>query len=165
MRFKIAVLMCFVFAAVSVMAQTQTKAKTITNADLEKYRQARLTAEREYRENYERLGMPSPAELERRREQSRIETERLSEKLRDNELERERLNASVEYFQQPILPVANISVQGQGYAPVYYWSDGRRYRSPRPQYVYQQSGYIGGGTFWPTGSRTRSQPVFKRVRR
>ena len=162
MKQRVLFFLC-VLTALAGFAMAQ--GKVVTNADLEKYRQARLTAEREYRENYERLGMPSPAELERRREQSRIETERLSEKLRDNELERERLNASVEYFQQPILPVANISVQGQGYAPVYYWSDGRRYRSPRPQYVYQQSGYIGGGTFWPTGSRTRSQPVFKRVRR
>ncbi len=60
MRFKIAALMFFIAAtAISSMAQN----KTVTNADLEKYRQARLAAEREYRENYERLGMPSPTEL------------------------------------------------------------------------------------------------------
>ncbi|HMS40609.1 MAG TPA: hypothetical protein PKE69_10305 [Pyrinomonadaceae bacterium] len=35
----------------SAFAQT----KTITNADLEKYRQKRLAAEKDYAENYERL--------------------------------------------------------------------------------------------------------------
>ncbi|MEQ1607081.1 MAG: hypothetical protein ABL999_19625 [Pyrinomonadaceae bacterium] len=162
MRCKIAALTCFIFAAtVSLLAQT----KTITNADLEKYRQARLTAEREYRENYERLGMPSPAELERRREQSRIETQQLSEKLRNEELERERLNLSTEYRPQTILSVSQFPIQGQGFGPIYYLTNGRRYRSPRPQYTLQQTGYVAGGTFWPTGSRTPSQPVFKRVRR
>lgn len=161
MRFKIAALMFFIAAtAISSMAQN----KTVTNADLEKYRQARLAAEREYRENYERLGMPSPTELERRREHSRIETERLSEKLRSEELDRERLNAAMGVYEQPSVQILHIP-QPQGYGSIYYWSNGRRYRSPRPQYVYQQSGYIGGGTFWPTGSRTPSQPAFKRVRR
>ncbi|MBK9768953.1 MAG: hypothetical protein IPP63_19145 [Chloracidobacterium sp.] len=74
--------------------------KTVTNADLEKYWQARLAADREYRENYERLGMPSPTELDRRREQSRIETERLSEKLRSAELERERLDVLRDSYAQ-----------------------------------------------------------------
>jgi len=40
MRYKIAALMCFILATViSLAAQT----KSVTNADLEKYRQARLT--------------------------------------------------------------------------------------------------------------------------
>lgn len=161
MRSRIAMLMFFISAtALSSMAQS----KVVTNADLEKYRQARLTAEREYRENYERLGMPSPAELERRREQSRIENERLSEKLRGEELERQRLSASSETYDQARVQILNIP-QPQGYGPIYFWSNGRRYRSPRPQYSYQQSGYVSGGTFWPTGSQTPSRPLFKRVRR
>lgn len=162
MRFKIAALMFFIAAtAISSMAQN----KTITNADLEKYRQARLTAEREYRENYERLGMPSPAELERRREQSLVETERLSEKLRSAELERERLDVLRDSYAQQAISYSQAPPQNQSYLPAYYWSYANKYRSLRPQYVYQQSGYIGGGTFWPTGSRTPSQPAFKRVRR
>ena len=161
MRFKIAVLMSFILAtASSLMAQT----KTISNADLEKYRQARLTAEREYRENYERLGMPSPAELDRRREQSRIETERLSEKLRAEEVERERIDVQREAGEPRYVTAIQTPIERRGYAPIYYWSNDRRYRSPRPHYTYQ-SGYIAGGQFWPTGSRTPSRPAFKRVRR
>ena len=48
-----------------VFAQQEKAAKTVTNADLEKFRQKRLQAERDYRENYRKRGMPSPQELER----------------------------------------------------------------------------------------------------
>lgn len=73
----------------SAFAQT----RTVTNADLEKFRQERLKAEKDYRENYARLGMPSPEELRRRAEQSSKETSELAARLRADELERERLNA------------------------------------------------------------------------
>ncbi|MGI8467286.1 MAG: hypothetical protein ACR2N3_02430 [Pyrinomonadaceae bacterium] len=41
-------------------------ARTITNADLEKFRQAREQADADYRANYKQRGMPSPEEIERR---------------------------------------------------------------------------------------------------
>ncbi|HLM02627.1 MAG TPA: hypothetical protein VK400_16355 [Pyrinomonadaceae bacterium] len=53
-----------------VSAQTRAT-KTVTNADLEKFRQKRLEAEADYRANYEKLGMPSPEELERREAERR----------------------------------------------------------------------------------------------
>lgn len=49
----------------SGFAQAQTARRTVTNADLEKYRQKRVRAEADYRANYEKLGMPSPEELEK----------------------------------------------------------------------------------------------------
>jgi hypothetical protein len=58
-------------AVSSAFAQT----RTITNQDLEKFRQKRLQAEREYRDNHEKLGFPSPEELEQRREESRFDAE------------------------------------------------------------------------------------------
>ncbi len=72
----------------TVTAQT----RTVTNDDLEKFRQNRLAAERELRENYERLGFPSPAELEKQIEQSNRERSELAERLRAENLEIERLN-------------------------------------------------------------------------
>src|SRR5688572_27122381 len=96
MKFRIAAMVFFILATtVSLFAQS----RTITNADLEKYRQVRLSAEREYRENYEKLGMPSPAELDRRREQSRIETEQLSGKLRAEQFEQDRLGLEREQLE------------------------------------------------------------------
>jgi hypothetical protein len=62
---------CLLIFAIGISAQT----KTITNADLEKYRQERLKAEEDYRKNYKRLGLPSPEEIERQREQQRREND------------------------------------------------------------------------------------------
>jgi hypothetical protein len=74
--------------AVSASAQT----RTVTNDDLEKFRQKRVAAERDLRENYERLGFPSPEELERQIEQSRVERSELAARLRAENLETERLD-------------------------------------------------------------------------
>jgi hypothetical protein len=66
-----------------VFAQTRA-AKTVTNADLEKFRQKRLQAEADYRANYKKLGMPSPEELaEREAERQR----RLAEFAQQAEIE------------------------------------------------------------------------------
>jgi len=74
-------------ASMSAAAQT----RTVTNTDLEKFRQKRLEALRDYRENYVRLGFPSPEELEKDIEQSRVERRELAARLREENLERERL--------------------------------------------------------------------------
>ncbi|MEO7658284.1 MAG: hypothetical protein ABIV48_01610, partial [Pyrinomonadaceae bacterium] len=105
-------------------------------------------------------------ELDRRREQSRIETEALSAKLRTESLERERLQIQREaaaqtarYYSAP-RPV----VQERYQQPTYFWSYGRRHHYPQRQIFYQQPGYFAGGQFWPTGSRTPSRPLI-RIRR
>jgi hypothetical protein len=72
-----------------VSAQTRRGTKTITNADLEKYRQKRLQSEREYRDNYEKLGFPSPEELQRQRELSRASNEQSIIRQREERLENE----------------------------------------------------------------------------
>lgn len=79
----------FLISTLSAFAQT----RTVTNADLEKYRQARVKAEREYRENYKRLGMPSPEELERREAERKRETAELSARLRAEQYERAQFDA------------------------------------------------------------------------
>ncbi len=80
-----------VFSLIAIgSASAQTR--TVTNGDLEKYRQKRITAERDLRENYERLGFPSPAELERQIEQNRVERSELAARLRAENLEREKFN-------------------------------------------------------------------------
>ena len=56
--------------AVSILTSAQTAKKTVTNQDLEKFRQQRLQAEAEYRTKYKELGMPSPEELQKRNDES-----------------------------------------------------------------------------------------------
>jgi hypothetical protein len=64
MRRSILLLLSLIFVTAS-LAAAQTARKTVTNDDLEKYRQARVQAEADYKANYKKLGMPSPEDLER----------------------------------------------------------------------------------------------------
>ncbi len=161
-RRSISVFCLIVLSGISALSQT----RSVTNDDLERYKQSRLKAAREYRENYASLGLPSPEELDRLREQSRVETEALSAKLRAQRIEQERIEmeqqAAVQtevpyYVYVPIPP-------GDPYYSSFYSSGfGRRYRSPI-RLPYQQPGYFAGGQFWPTGGRTPSRPLIRPVR-
>ena len=83
----------FILTLISITAfSASAQTRTVTNDNLEKYRQKRVAAERDLRENYERLGFPSPEELERQIEQSRVERSELAERLRAENLERARLD-------------------------------------------------------------------------
>lgn len=66
--------------------------RVVTNEDLEKYRQKRVAAERDLRENYERLGFPSPTEMQKQIEQNKAERSALSARLELENLQREQLN-------------------------------------------------------------------------
>src|SRR5688572_28624104 len=65
--------------------------RTVTNSTLSKFQQKRLAAERDYRENYARMGFPSPEELDRQREADLTARLKLAEQLRQARLEKERL--------------------------------------------------------------------------
>ena len=64
---------------------------TVTNLDLEKYRIERMMADKEYRENYARLGFPSPEELERQRQDDQAARVELAERLRHARQDQERI--------------------------------------------------------------------------
>ena len=65
--------------------------RTVTNATLQKFQQKRLDAERDYRDNYARMGFPSPEELDRQREMDMTTRLQLADQLRQARLEKERL--------------------------------------------------------------------------
>ena len=162
MRFSIAILILIVFGT-AVLAIAQKK--TITNADLEKYRQARLQAEREYHDNYVRLGQPSPEELERRNEKSRAENAAISEKLRVVELQREWLDVARERYSPAYRSQPTVVTQYRSYAPAVIWSYGdygRGYRNQIWRNTDQQQYYVGGGQLWPIRSATPSRPAWIR---
>lgn len=66
--------------------------RTVTNEDLEKYRQKRVAAEKDLRENYERLGFPSPEEMQKQIERDNAERSALSARLEAENARREQLN-------------------------------------------------------------------------
>ena len=140
---------------------TAAQVKTVTNADLEKFRQKRLAAEKEYRDNYKRLGLPSPEELARRREADKIENERLAARYENERIERERGEAAAQQYAAQALwlnsqqQYAVPQIYDNGGYLSYGWS-GR----VRPR-VRTTPGYFAGGAFWPTpGGNAR--PVFIR---
>lgn len=142
-------------AVVCVSAQT----KTVTNLDLEKYKQQRIQADRDYRENYERLGMPSPEEIDRRLAEKRAAIETLSDKLRTERLESERIAAEQ---QAASVVSAGTAVDPNYYAPQndgWYYSTGFGWRRARRfQRSRQPSGYFAGGQFWETPQQ-RARPI------
>ena len=86
-------MLVLLFSSLLAVFPVFTQTKIVTNADLEKFRQKRLQAEKEYRENYARLGFPSPEELDRQIEKSRVEREELAARLTAERLQREQQEA------------------------------------------------------------------------
>ena len=139
-------------------ATVPAQVRTVTNADLEKFRQKRLQAEQEYRDNYERWGFPSPEELDRQREQDRVDNEALAEKLRENRLEREKLaldrarlaNESRGMYYDPGMAGYAPYAGGIGFSYGGGFGDGFRGRRRGGSFgSFGQSGYYAGGQFWP----------------
>ncbi|HEY0429656.1 MAG TPA: hypothetical protein VGC76_17880 [Pyrinomonadaceae bacterium] len=87
MKKRLLFILCLVLAVVNFAFG---QAKTVTNSDLEKFRQKRLEAERDYRENYAKLGLLSPQELEAKLAADKREMEELSARLEASRLEREK---------------------------------------------------------------------------
>lgn len=82
---KFAIVILSLTAAVSAFAQT----KTVTNADLEKFRAQRVESERNLRAEYARKGFPSPEQIEQQNRQRRFEMEQYSDQLRERRLQSE----------------------------------------------------------------------------
>jgi hypothetical protein len=153
----------FVFCLILISASTTfSQRHSVTNSDLERYKQKRLQAEREYRENYERLGFPSPDELERRREQSFKETVELSARLRSARIERERIEAAQMALSRAASPypqyysvLPDNTIYSGGWINPFF----RRHRGGSIGVARGgQSGYFAGGHFWAGGLGTPRVP-------
>ena len=112
------VVFCLMFLAVG-FASAQTARKTVTNADLEKFRQKRLAAEKDYRDNYEKMGFPSPEELEKQHEQDRKDMSELSARIEKENYDREQQQRATDYWQYQNRMLYNLNNQnaynGNGY--------------------------------------------------
>lgn len=146
----------------STVAYSQTP--TVTNFDLATYREKRLAAEKELREDYVRLGFPSPEVRAARDTQSAKELTELSARLRSERLARERREAEISLAIQAQQPTQThiVWVSGQPNYYYYYPNFGWRYYTGSREYA--QPGYFAGGMFIATGSRTPMRPVFVKPR-
>jgi len=163
-QMKAAVFALFVVAmgCTGVAAQ-----RTVTNADLDKYRVQREAAQRDYRENYARMGFPSPEELQRQLEEDKLADERFAQRRANERLERDKAELAAMQAQQQV-PLGGQTVvaappydyyggyndnYGYGY-PYYSYPNGyygnRRYPRGYTGYPQQFPGYGSGGIFWPS---------------
>ena len=150
MKKQIVVFLGLIFSLSSVsFAQT----KTVTNKDLEKFRQKRLQAESEYRQNYEKLGFPSPEELEKNRIEDQKNLIEFSQQLELQRLEREAAQAEAEnqalqvqnQYLQSLVNDPNYQSNGYiiGYSP-YNYGYFSSYRSRYGSRFYNRYNYPSG---------------------
>lgn len=129
MKFRVLFLTGLLMSAVPVFSQST---RTVTNADLEKYRSQRLKAERDYQENYARMGFPSPEELQKQIEKGRAEREALSARLTTERLRQEKdesdRNIAAAQFQPNIYIIPG--PEGRGYYYADRYGNSRWYRPP-----------------------------------
>jgi hypothetical protein len=143
----------FVMLFLSGVAIGQTQ--TVTGKDLEKFREKRLNAERDYRENYARLGMPSPEELERRRVEDKKVLIDLSEKLRRQHYERVVREAEIAWRayesaqRQPIYNPQILPGYSNPYYVPYYNYARRPYKRRHGRDISWRAG--GGGVVYEPG--------------
>lgn len=112
---KIALLLsAFLSLAIVGSAQVRTTqaTRTITNADLERFQQQRLAADRDYLATYAERGLPSPDEIDKRNEQRKKDLAELAVKLSQQDLERDRLNAEIESRRYVATPRMNAPMYG-----------------------------------------------------
>ncbi len=88
--------------------------RTVTNSSLQKFQQKRLAAERDYRENYARMGFPSPEDLDRQREKDMTARLSLVAQLREARLEKERLELERNNLE---LDTIRLDIESNSYAP------------------------------------------------
>lgn len=155
---KLSAFLTCLFLSGAVLAQTLS----VSNSDLSKFRDRRISAEKEYRENYLRLGMPSPEQIEKDRIAYIANTQELSARLRREAIEREAREAALIYEsavqrQTEHWPrTIGGPVVAVPYFSGYYTSYGYRYQSQRPRQWYKRPiswRAAGGLIFYEPGGR------------
>ncbi len=149
-------------STICAMAQDNS-VKTVTNADMEKYRLARVKSDEDYRQNYQRLGLPSPEELEKRETERQKRLSELSEKLAFRRLQNEyfeQMNARAAAGDTP--QIIYLDADGNygpaystGYTPYLFWGNGGQFRHfnsngiypPSIQMVKDQAGMFPSATW------------------
>jgi hypothetical protein len=166
---KTAAVLCVFFSLAIAGFSQQTARRTVTNGDLERFSQKRIEADREYRETYAAKGLPSPEQIEARRDAQVKEQLELAAKLEAADLERERLALAAMSLQQPQVISHGVPYDSPDYGDLGYGFGGfaggfgNRFRGRG--FGINQSYYAAGGMTWPaplTTGFTRPRPMFSR---
>lgn len=132
------ILSLILFLTTFSFAQTT---RTVTNSDLEKFRQKREQADAEYRATYKQRGLPSPEELEQREVVRQKELAEYAARAREIQRQEDEIQS-----RQPQRVVIQTPYYSNGQASYYYtqepfyyggqiyYNGGRRYRGNRRVY-------------------------------
>ena len=178
----------FVLVAICAFAGFGAAQRSVTNADLQGYRDQRVRAETDLRENYSRLGFPSPDEMARRDDERNKRRDELAASIRQHELEEAKLAMQYQYaleairaqqpqqvvMQEDPFQAGRLSTPFDSYAGYagyggYYgygslnngWIRGGRRRGGVVfgGSVRPQVGYYAGGQYWPQSVSPPQRPV------
>ena len=155
------------------------QAKTVTNADLEKFKQKRIQAEEGLKNYYQKLGLTEEDVAKKQADENKAREE-LSARLRASRLEQERLEAEARQREAEAnaTPVTVI-VEAQGgvnpgyytYSSPYYRRGGRWYRPSRYPITWRATPmgviYEPGGlpaSIWTPRIPQRQQPAWRPAR-
>lgn len=101
----------FLCTVVAFAGFANAQGKTVTNADLEKFKQRRLQAEKDLKDYYERIGLTAEEVAKQEAAEAR-EREELSARLRAARLEQERLEAEARRQEAAAAPVNVVVTNG-----------------------------------------------------
>lgn len=128
--------------AFSAVAYGQTR--TVTNSDLEKYKERRVQAEKGLKDYYAKRGL-TEEDLAKREADENRSREELSARLRASRIAEEQARYEQQLRAREAATQVNLMIgqQSQGYVyPGYYYYGNRWYPRPRGQ------GYFGNGVQW-----------------
>ena len=112
---------------------------TVDNFTLEKYQKQRIAAQRDYQENYARMGFPSPEELDRQREADMTAQLQLADQLRQARLEQQRID-----LQSRGLDIQAAAIENEREAREASYAQSQYYGSESQGYMGSYGGGYGG---------------------
>ena len=127
----------FVLVSIFVFAGFGAAQRSVTNADLESYRDQRIRAKADLQQNYDRLSFPSPAELARREQERNRKIDQLTSTLRQESLEETRMYRQYETATAPHRVIVEQPQQEDGEG-----TNSEQYPN-YPSYTYGYPGYNG----------------------
>jgi hypothetical protein len=113
----------FLCTMIALAGFASAQGKTVTNADLEKFKQKRVQGEKDLKEHYAKLGLTEEDVAKREAEEAK-EREELSARLRSSRLEQERIANEFRQREEAAAPVNVVVTNGNpGYSGYYLYGN------------------------------------------
>lgn len=171
--------MLFILCATLALAGfADAQGRVVTNADLDKFKQKRLQAEKDLKEYYAKIGLTAEDVAKQEAAESQ-EREELSARLRASRLEQERIEAEIRQREEAVAPVNVVVTNGiPDYSGYYFYGNrlypnrgpwNRRYGSQvrwraTPMGVVYEPGSLPS-SIWSPPVQQRARPAWRSPRR